>query len=133
MTDFALVLDAGAIAAYATGGAEIVGTHLVGADMIGMHAAVPTTCLAEAYAILGPKPEAVQRVRLLLALPCVRTVPMLPGQARAAGLLCHDHADLTRLGIAHTIITAVSSGAAAMTSSPLIGDYLPAEWPIITV
>ncbi|MEV6527966.1 hypothetical protein AB0M43_39230 [Longispora sp. NPDC051575] len=133
MSDFALVLDAGAIAAYATGDADIVGTHLVGADMIGIRAAVPTTCLAEAYAILGPKPEAIQRIRLLLGLPCMRVVPMLPGQSRAVGLLCHDHADLARLGMAHTIITAVSSGAAVMTSSPLVGDYLPAEWPIIVV
>lgn len=127
-----VVLDAGAVAAYAGGATEIVGEYIAACEPDEI-VALPTVCLAEAYSLVGHHDvEALRRLKILLTLPVVRAVPLLPGACRAVGLLRSER-EVHRLGLAHTVVIAVPAAAPVITSSPFARDLLGDDWPIVEV
>lgn len=128
MRDVGVVLDTGALLAYAAGPSE-VGAYLVEVADRGQVVLIPATCLACAYRDAhNDGPELLDLIANLehgVVSPLEREhCAVLGGWARTLGL-----------ATAHAAIEAATHSITPLMTSQrdLVTQFLPKEWPIIDI
>lgn len=128
MRDVGVVLDTGALLAYAAGPSE-VGEYLVEVADRGQVALIPATCLASAYRDV--RSDGWDLLDLVANLEHTVVSPLeydhcavLGGWSRTLGL---DTAHAAIEAAAHAIVPLMT------THRDLVTQFLPKEWPIIDI
>lgn len=123
-----LVLDTGAVLAYAKGSIA-VGELLSIITDDGDTALIPAACLAEAHRRLPDGEDGL--LAILSTIPCVALSPLLPDQSTEVGVAARRGGGVDA---GHAAVEAVAHEAQVVTQDvATMSRLLPADWPIIEV